>query len=317
MKFGLHLGVRGPAAEPDSLKIISSEAEDLGFTHLGFSDHVVIANDVNSPYPYTKSGRWFAEDSGECLEQITTLSFVAAATSVLRLLTSVMVLPHRPAVLTAKMLNTVDVLSKGRLTVGLGVGWMAEEIALLSGPNFEDRGPASDEYIDSFKELWTQDDPKFDGEHVNFSDLKFFPKPVQKPYPPLWIGGEAKLARQRAGRIGDGWYPVGNNPRAPFDTPNRYASGLKDVDDAAKANGRNPSDVTRGLLAIWYNLGKPDQTNEGSRRSFTGTSKEILQDVEEYQKTGLEHLIIGGESSNIQACLQRMRDFKKEIIDNV
>ena len=137
MDFGLHLGVRGPAAQPDSLRIIAEEAELLGFTHLGLSDHIVIANKVNSPYPYTKTGKWFAEDNGECLEQLTTLSFIAASTSHIRLLTSVMVLPHRPPILTAKMLNTIDVLSKGRLTVGLGVGWLEEEIALLNGPDFK------------------------------------------------------------------------------------------------------------------------------------------------------------------------------------
>ena len=111
-------------------------AEELGFSYLGFSDHVVIAEDVNSLYPYTKSGRWFAEDTGECLEQLSTLSFVAASTSVIRLLTSVMVIPHRPPILTAKMTKTIDVLSKGRLTVGVGVGWMEEEIQLLNGPAF-------------------------------------------------------------------------------------------------------------------------------------------------------------------------------------
>ena len=88
MDFGLHLGVRGPAAQPDSLRIIAEEAELLGFTHLGLSDHIVIANMVNSPYPYTKTGKWFAEDNGECLEQLTTLSFIAASTSHIRLLTS-------------------------------------------------------------------------------------------------------------------------------------------------------------------------------------------------------------------------------------
>tara|TARA_Y100000588_G_scaffold39992_1_gene38224 strand:+ start:1961 stop:2914 length:954 start_codon:yes stop_codon:yes gene_type:complete len=317
MEFGLHLGVRGPAAEPDSLKVIATEAENLGFTHLGFSDHVVIAENVDSPYPYTKSGRWFAEDSGECLEQITTLGFVAAATTKIRLLTSVMVLPHRPPILTAKMLDTVDILSKGRLTIGLGVGWMAEEISLLNGPEFKDRGPASDEYIAAFKELWTNDSPCFKGKHINFSGLKFFPKPLQQPYPPLWIGGEAKLARQRAGRIGNGWYPVGNNPSAPFDTAARYSKGLKDVEEAAAAIGRSPMDITKGLLAIWYKLGQSDQTDQGTRRAFTGSQKEILQDVEEYRAVGLEHLIIGGESSDLNACLQRMRTFKKEIMSNV
>jgi len=122
MQFGLHAGTRGAAMDPDGLLTIARRAEALGFTHLGLSDHVVIAREVNSPYPYTKTGKWFAQDSGECLDQLTALAFVSAGTTTLRLLTSVMVLPHRPVVLTAKMLTTIDHLSRGRLTVGVGVG---------------------------------------------------------------------------------------------------------------------------------------------------------------------------------------------------
>ena len=317
MKFGLHLGIRGPVAHPDSLKTIALEAEELGFGYLGFSDHVVIAENVNSPYPYTASGRWFAEDTGECLEQLTTLSYVAAATKNIRLLTSVMVIPHRPPILTAKMIKTIDVLSKGRITVGVGVGWMEEEIQLLNAPPFKERGPASDEYIQAFKNLWTETSPSFEGAHVKYSGLKFFPKPVQSPYPPLWIGGEARLARQRAGKLGDGWYPVGNNPKAPFDTPERYGQGLREVHESAKVSGRSASEITAGLLAIWYKLGTSDETNMGTRRAFTGNSQEIIKDIEEYRKMGLQCLIIGGENTNLEACLKRMREFKTEIIDHL
>lgn len=317
MQFGLHLGIRGPAADPDSLRIIAAEAEALGFAYLGFSDHVVIADQVDSPYPYTKSGRWFAEDSGECLEQVTTLSFVAAVTSRIRLLTSVMVLPHRPPVLAAKMLNTIDVLSKGRLTVGLGVGWMAEEIALLDGPPFASRGAAADEYIQAFRILWTEDNPSFHGEHVQFDGLKFHPKSPQSPHPPLWVGGEAKPGRRRAGRLGDGWYPVGNNPRSPFDTPKRYAAGLGDVFAAAEAVGRDPSDIARSLYVIWYKLGEAETTPEGTRRSFTGTADDILGDISAYRDVGLQHLVIGGESGDLEQCLDRMRRFESDIMQRV
>ena len=190
-----------------------------------------------------------------------------------------MVIPHRPPILTAKMTKTIDVLSKGRLTVGVGVGWMEEEIQLLNGPAFKNRGAASDEYIEAFKNLWTEISPSFVGAHVKYSGLKFFPKPVQNPYPPLWIGGEARLARQRAGKLGDGWYPVGNNPKAPFDTPERYGQGLREARKCS-ALGRSTSDITAGLLAIWYKLGTSDETNTGARRAFTGSSKEIIRDVE-------------------------------------
>jgi probable F420-dependent oxidoreductase len=242
------------------------------------------------------------------------MSFVAAATSRIRLLTSVMVLPHRPPVLAAKMLSTVDVLSKGRLTVGLGVGWMAEEIALLDGPAFADRGRAADEYIQAFRNLWTEDRPRFQGNHVKFDGLKFFPKPVQFPHPPLWIGGEAKAARRRAGRIGDGWYPVGNNPRAPFDTPARYAAGLADVTTAAEVAGRDPASIARALFAIWYKLGEAEAAPDGGRRFFTGSAADILEDIDAYQNAGLEHLVIGGESGDLAHCLERMRRFEADVM---
>ena len=225
-----------------------------------------------------------------------------------------MVLPHRPAVLAAKMLSTVDVLSKGRLTVGLGVGWMAEEIAMLSGPPFARRGRVSDEYIHAFRELWTSDRPEFVGEHVAFEGLKFHPKPVQKPHPPLWIGGEAKAGRKRAGRHGNGWYPVGNNPAAPFDTAARYAAGLADVKAAAESIGRDPGEITQGLLGIWYRLGKDDRDPEGYRRTFTGSAQAIVDDIAAYREVGLQTFVIGGESASLEHCLERMRSFEAEIM---
>ena len=143
MKFGLHLGTRGAAMDPAGLITIAKRAEELGFGHLGLSDHVVLTEHVTTPYPYTKNRKWFAQDTGECLDQLTALSFVAAATTDIRLLTSVMVLPHRHPILSAKMLATIDHLSGGRLTVGVGAGWMREEIELLGAPSYERRGARS------------------------------------------------------------------------------------------------------------------------------------------------------------------------------
>ena len=169
------------------------------------------------------------------------------------MLTSVMVIPHRPPILTAKMTKTIDVLSKGRLTVGVGVGWMEEEIQLLNGPLSKTGGPHLTNILQRSK-LMDRGSPFFEGSHVNYSGLKFFPKPVQYPHPPLWIGGEARL-QDNVPKFGDGWYPVGNNPRAPFDTAERYGQGLREVHENAELIGRSTSDITAGLLAIWYKLG--------------------------------------------------------------
>ncbi len=314
MQFGIHFGTRGPAASAESLKIIATEAEALGFAYIGLSDHVVIANTVASSYPYTVSGRWFAEDSGECLDQITTLSFLAAVTKKIRLLTSVMVLGHRPALLTAKILQTLDILSSGRLTVGVGVGWMAEEIALLSGPPFHDRGKAAEEYIRAFRNLWGDQKPSFSGEYVKFDDLKFFPKPLQGSNLPIWIGGEASPARRRTGQLGNGWYPVGNNPRNPYNTAKLYRSGLEKVYTFAEAVGRDPSEIDTALYVIWYSLGETRTTSNGKRLSFTGSASDIIQDIHEYKAAGLENLVIGWESDNLEETLERMRRFQNEIM---
>ena len=131
MKFGLHFGSRGVAGHPETLTAVARRADVLGYEHFGMSDHVIVATNVESAYPYSETGKFFAQDSGVSLEQVTALSFVAGITEHIRLLTSVLVLPHRHPVLAAKMLATVDTLSSGRLTVGVGAGWMAEEIALL------------------------------------------------------------------------------------------------------------------------------------------------------------------------------------------
>ncbi|HHZ67348.1 MAG TPA: TIGR03619 family F420-dependent LLM class oxidoreductase, partial [Alphaproteobacteria bacterium] len=184
MDFGLHVGTRGVGAKPDGLQAIAKKTEEVGFSYLGFPDHVVIPGAVDSKYPYNKEGLWPAQDTGTCLEQLMTIAYVAAVTKNIRLLTSVMVLPHRAPVLAAKMLATADVLSKGRLTVGVGIGWMAEEIGVLGAMPFSKRAAGAEEYISAFRNLWTQQTSSFHGDLVDFENILFDPKPEQKPHPP-------------------------------------------------------------------------------------------------------------------------------------
>ncbi|MGE3917657.1 MAG: TIGR03619 family F420-dependent LLM class oxidoreductase [Hyphomicrobiaceae bacterium] len=317
MKFGLHFGSRGVAGEPDSLKTIAQKAEALGFEHFGMSDHVIVATDVESAYPYSATGKFYAQDTGISLEQVTALSFVAAATSRIRLLTSVMVLPHRHPVLAAKMLATVDVLSKGRLTCGVGVGWMAEEIALLGGPPFADRAKASDEYIRGFRELWTAEKPVQHGQFAAFDKLLFAPKPVQPAGLPIWIGGEAPAARRRAGRLGDGWYPVAANPKLPLDTPELYGAALAEVRAAAETAGRDPSRVTGALLAIYGRVGPEQPGRDGKRLAFTGSAEAILDDIGRFREKGLQHLLIGGDGADLAGTVERLERFAGEVMSKV
>ena len=192
MEFGFGIPTRGPMATPEGVAALAKKGEELGFAIISVSDHVIIPKAIASTYPYNESGTFMGSPSGECMEQLTLLTFLAGITSSARLLTSVMVVPHRPPVLTAKMLATIDVLSKGRLIVGCGVGWMREEFEAIGTPPYDKRGAVSDEYIRAFKELWTNDNPTFNGKYCSFANIAFAPKPVQKPHPPIWVGGRAR-----------------------------------------------------------------------------------------------------------------------------
>jgi alkanesulfonate monooxygenase SsuD/methylene tetrahydromethanopterin reductase-like flavin-dependent oxidoreductase (luciferase family) len=164
MKYGFGVPSRGAIATPESIIAIAERGEALGFDYAFATDHLVIPRNVSSRYPYNEDGVFrSAGVGGEYLELLTVLAFVAARTSRLRLLTSVMVLPHRGAVLTAKVLATLDVLSRGRVTVGCGVGWMQEEFEAIGAPDFDQRGAVGDEYLQAFRELWTAEGASFQG----------------------------------------------------------------------------------------------------------------------------------------------------------
>ena len=314
MDFGLHVGTRGVGAKPGSLRAIAQKTEEVGFACLGFPDHVVIPGSVGSKYPYNKEGQWPAQDTGTCLEQLMTIAYVSAITKKLRLLTSVLVLPHRAPILAAKMLTTADVLSEGRLTIGLGIGWMEEEISVLNAMPFSKRAKGAEEYISAFRALWTEQHPSFEGDLVDFDSVLFDPKPVQKPHPPIWMGGESRPALSRAARLADGWYPVIANPRHFLDSPALYGGMLGKVKDLMEQAGRNPETLQAALYAPWYQLGASVPGREGQRRPFTGHAEQIAKDIQEYEESGLQHLVIGFESEELNLSLERIEQFATEII---
>jgi len=194
---------------------------------------------------------------------------------------------------------------------------MEEEIIALGAPTFKGRGKLADEYIEGFRELWTQDDPEYAGEYVNFNGILFEPKPTQKPYPPIWIGGETKPARRRAGKMGDGWYPVNNNPAAPYDTLDRYAAGLADMRAQADVAGRDPSAIETGLITVGYRMGEADQLDDGSRKPFTGSADDILNDVGTFRDGGLNHMIVGFESDDLQRSLDTIEKFAEAVMGKI
>lgn len=314
MEYGFGLPTRGPMATPQHLATLARKGEELGFGILSVSDHVIIPRAIASTYPYNESGTYMGSPSGDCMEQLSLLSFLAGITSSAKLLTSVMVVPHRPPVLTAKMLATIDVLSNGRVIVGCGVGWMREEFKALGAPNYDKRGAVSDEYIRAFKELWTSDNPTFQGAYCQFADVTFAPKPIQKPHPPIWTGGESPVALRRAGRLADVWYPIGSNPRHPVGTPEEYAEYAGRVKQCAEEAGRDPSTLDFAYSSNWYTDEQALTLADGQRRTLTGTPQQIADDIKRYAEQGVRHLLLNMQGDTLEQTLARLERFAERVM---
>src|SRR3982751_3899486 len=182
MQFGFNLPNSGKLAAPEIMARIAREGETLGYDYLTVTDHVVLPDMAEPGYPYSESGAFYSRDSAYRHEMLTLAAYLAAVTAQLRIVLAVLVVPHRPAVLAAKMLSTIDVLSGGRLTVGIGAGWLKAEFDAVVTTPFAERGAVTDEYIQAFRTLWTEKHPKLDGTYTKIDGIVFEPKPVQKPH---------------------------------------------------------------------------------------------------------------------------------------
>jgi len=317
MQFGFGAPISGALAAPDTLAQVCAEGEAIGYDYCTISDHVVIPRDIEAKYPYSDTGEFPGRAGGPRHEQLAAVAFIAGKTERLGLVTSVTVVPHRPGVLLAKMLATIDVLSKGRLIFGIGAGWMKEEFEALGLPPFPERGAVTDEYLMACKELWTKDDPSFSGRYVNFSNIFFEPKPVQKPHPPIWVGGESGPALRRTARLGDGWYPIGTNPAHRLDSLKRYQAGIERLRRLTREAGRDPDKV-----ALVYRVSRmggdlPAKADDGERRLFSGTNADILGDLRAFRDLGVSHVDFGFDGATAAELLANMRRFREDVLAKV
>ena len=232
MKFGLRYCNTGRFVEPREAQALAQAAEDAGFESLWTVEHTVVPAGYASRYPYTEDGRMADGRYDIALpDPLIWLTWVAAVTTRINLATGILILPQHNPVITAKQVATLDQLSGGRVLLGIGVGWLAEEFDALGVP-FEARGHRTDEYIAAMRALWSEDAASFDGEFVSFKDAYCRPQPVRKRVP-IIIGGDSKAAARRAGRLGDGYFPARGAPTELFQV----------VRETAEASGRNPGDV--------------------------------------------------------------------------
>ncbi len=314
MKFGISTQSRGVYTSREAFLAVSKAAERAGFDFIAVNDHIIVPAKLGTAYPYTVGGVWSASEHGHCFDQLATLAFIAGCTEKLRLLTSVMVVPHRPVIQTAKMLATIDVLSNGRLLLGVGAGWMEEEFKLLSAP-FADRGRATDEYLEAFKELWTKERPTYNGKHVAFDNLIFSPKPIQKPNPPVWVGGESPAALRRTVKHGNAWFPGNNNQIKPLDTPARLKAGIAELHKLAETAKRDPKSIGIALIAQAPYGWSAETVQDGSaRRMFTGSSNEMADDAVALAKVGVTEVALRLGGATLAESLERIDRFGAEVI---
>ena len=317
MQIGFNLPISGPMSDPDTVVRIAQEGEALGYDYLTLTDHIVLPNLKVPGYPYSESGEFFTEGPERRYDQLTAAAFVAAKTRAIRLVLAVMVVPYRPAVLAAKMLATIDALSSGRLVVGIGAGWLEAEFDAVAVTPFAARGAVTDEYIRAFRTLWTEDSPHHHGDWVNFENVLFEPKPVQKPHPPIWVGGESGPALRRAARLGDAWYPIGSNNRHLLDTLPRYRAGIARLRRFAEDAGRDPNAIALTYRVKRYGEAVPATASDGERRLFSGGTDDIVGDFRALRDLGVSAIDIDFERPQAEASLAEMRRFRETVLARI
>jgi len=208
------------------------------------------------------------------------------------------------------------VLSNGRVTIGCGAGWMEEEFLAIGTEPFKERGKVTDEYIAIFKELWTSENPTFEGKYNSFSDVKFEPKPVQKPHPPLWIGGESPAAKRRAVRLGDGWFPIGANPNFPLNTAAKYIDGLSNLKQLSAEYNRDPEELDLGFWSNWDHEVKDRKTLQDAKRHImTGGTQAITDDIGVLSEAGVEIFMFQlAKPTSVEETLESIERFAQGIL---
>jgi probable F420-dependent oxidoreductase len=317
MQIGFNLPNSGPLSAVASMTEIARQGEAMGFDYLTMTDHVVLPDTKVPGYPYSESGEFYEDAPTERHEQLIGMAWVAAKTERIRLLAAVLVVPHRPAVLAAKMLATLDVLSGGRLVVGIGAGWLKTEFDAVVATPFPERGAVTDEYIDAFRVLWTEASPRFSGRYTKFDGIVLEPKPVQRPHPPIWVGGEGPAALRRAARVGNAWYPIGSNNAHLLDTLPRLEAGITRLSKAVAAQGRDPKSVGVAFRVKRYGAAVPPVASDGQRRLFSGSEADIVADFRALRALGVTAIDIDFGRPDAAAVIAEMRRFKSAVIDRI
>ena len=287
LRVGVTLPNYGPLANAETLRHLAQRAEQLGFDSIWVADHLVVPLETASLYPFdARATPTPARLDGlvEFYEPLITLAYLAAATTRLRLGVSVYVVPYRNPVVTAKLVATLDALSGGRVIFGVGVGWLREEFAAV-GADARVRGRVTDEYLEVCRRLWRDEVASFDGAHYHLPPVRSGPKPAQRPWPPIWIGGNSAAARTRAVALGDGLHLI---DVAVDDIAARAAQLETDL----AAAGRPRAGFTLSL-----------------RKAVSGEAlRDLRRQRDAYAAAGVEYLVVSPPRTTSRAALEQSID---------
>jgi probable F420-dependent oxidoreductase len=285
MDYGVVLPHFGSFAREDAVhRVVSAAeaAEALGYSTVWVVDHII--------FPAKLEGGYAFNPLDPILEPMTVLAALAMKTTRVKLGTAVLILPYRHPIYTAKVLSTVDVLSKGRLVVGVGAGWLEPEFTAL-GQSISERGSRTNETIDILKALWTEDAPSYAGKHFQFSNIKFVPQPVQRPRPPILVGGMTKGALQRVARRGDGWVAMGKSP-------DDLVKPLETLRELTVKAGRNPKELQLNMLPL-----------------ASSSLDQVINDAPRYAELGVHHLYLSFRAwtADFSQLMEMMARFAREV----
>ncbi len=306
-EFGVSLPTIG-MDDPAAIRLVAEQAEASGIDSVWAADHIVLPATTSSPYPYSEGGEFLIPPGLPFMDQFTTLSYVAGFTSSVKLGTAVTLLPLRHPLHTAKTVATLDVLSGGRTILGVAAGWLEEEFQAL-GLSFKDRGAMLDEGLAVLREAWTKPTATFHGKFYEMADVASFPQPVQKPHPPVWIGGHTGPARRRAATFGDMWFP-------PLfkTTPKDLASAHSEIGEAAEQQGRGKDAVGLALRVLVDLRSEPDLTGAKKRDALVGTPEQVADTLTAYLEAGVSHFVFLPQARSLADVQQTIDLLARQVI---
>lgn len=283
-RFGLDVGIYGPQADPRTVLGLAQLAEDRGFESIWLADHVAFPVSFKSEYPYSAKGQFPTRLADPLLEPVATMGVLVGATKRVRIGTAALIMPYRNPVLLARMLVTMDQFSGGRIVLGAGVGWLEEEFQVLDTADFRKRGKVTDEYLEIFKAISAGGEVGYTGETYSFAPIFSSPGAVQRPHPPILIGGLSNAALRRVAKLGNGWLAVTAGPE-------KLRESLQTLERLCGEHDRRFADLDL-TYKIFLDIGEAKRSRFDAREPGTGTAAEIIDDLKRITDLGFQRIIV-------------------------